>query len=154
MNIKHNLAQLICMYFLVHHNTNSLNFTCRLQSLNSKQVLTPLVRNSSRHLYCFFPRHSQRSTVAKCNFKKIASGVTTLGTWHLISLKENQQHQRHATDIAILPRDPTTNSTRHEMRRSSCSAYRKSERAPLPGGSGLAGLRRMPPGPQSATGLQ
>lgn len=30
----------------------------------------------------------------------------------------------------------------------------ESERAPLPGGSGLAGLRPMPPGPQSATGQQ
>lgn len=28
------------------------------------------------------------------------------------------------------------------------------ERSPLPGGSGLAGLRRMPPGPQSAAGQQ
>lgn len=35
----------------------------------------------------------------------------------------------------------------------SCSAQKtRSERSPLPGGSGLAGLRPMPPGPQSAAG--
>jgi len=34
-----------------------------------------------------------------------------------------------------------------------CSQTRL-ERSPLPGVSGLAGLRRMPPGPQSATGQQ
>lgn len=68
--------------------------------------------------------------------------------------KEQHQHQRHAGDFTILLKDPITGSTRHEERVSSCSAYRESERAPLPGGSGLAGPRPMPPGPQSAAGQQ
>lgn len=72
-----------------------------------------------------------------------------MGHWH-IGLRDRLAAQ-NACNFAIQFEIQTQTAA---DRQRSCSAHRESERAPLPGGSGLAGLRRMPPGPQSAAGQQ